>query len=99
MIGGGAGFPFMVIEQAFYRCFFCGSRFSADRDTKEGAFVHDWKVAVCLRCLAGHRQGIPKEHPAMKQLAERGVVVQSDTEGMVPWPSHDATPPLQWRLS
>ena len=81
----------MVIELAFYRCFFCGSRFSADAEARAGTFVHDWKVAVCLRCLAGHRQGVPKEHPAIKQLIERGLAVQHDGDGIVPWPGQEAS--------
>ena len=92
VIGGGAGFPFMVIELAFYRCFFCGHRFPVDPEAKGGRFIHDWKVAVCLRCLAGNREGVPKTHPVIKQLAERGLVVHSDTSEIVPWPGEEALP-------
>jgi hypothetical protein len=76
----------MVVDLAFYRCFFCGQRFSADPETRQGHFIHGWKVAVCLRCLVWNPEGIPSEHPALKLLVAAGIPVKVDAEGHAPWP-------------
>jgi hypothetical protein len=84
----------MVIETASLRCFFCGRRFSPDLEMREGQFLHAWKVAVCLHCVTGNREGLPIKHPAIRQLAQRGINLSPLGNGMVPWPGiRDGSPP------
>jgi len=77
----------MVIDTPYFHCFFCRSRFVADLEAEQDGFIPSWKVTVCLRCLAENPQGITPDHPAVARLAQRGVVIKSDAEGMVAWPS------------
>lgn len=84
----------MVIEAPAYRCFFCGSRFSADPEASEGHFIHAWKVAVCHRCLANSPNVIPAGHPAIPQLEGVGIALQRDTQGNVLWPDEKEPEPI-----
>jgi len=79
----------MVIDTPSLRCFFCGRRFSPDREAAEGKFICAWRVAVCLPCLA--RDGIPSRHPAIRQLTSRGLVLKPSKDGLVNWPEEGGT--------
>jgi hypothetical protein len=76
----------MVIETPAYRCFFCGSRFSADPEAAEGHFIHAWKVAACQRCQVNSPKVIPAGHPAIPKLEGAGIVLQRDAQKNVFWP-------------
>lgn len=76
----------MVIDTPFLHCFFCGRRFSPDLEARQGSFLHAWKVTVCIRCLDGNRQGLPASHPAVGQLARRGLFPKPAKNGIVSWP-------------
>lgn len=78
----------MVIDRSFFRCFFCGGRFSPDLEAREGGFLHSWKVAACARCMAGNRDGLSADHPAIRQLVDRGVIGKP-TKGQVSWPEDE----------
>jgi hypothetical protein len=82
----------MVIETASLRCFFCGRRFSPDLEMREGRFIHSWKVAVCLHCVTGNREGLSMKHPAIRKLAQLGINLRPAGNGIVPWPSSETTP-------
>lgn len=79
----------MVIDTPFLHCFFCGRRFPPDLDVRAGNFIRAWKVAVCLRCLEGNRDGLSVDHPAVRHLAQRGVILDLHKEGTVPWPQSE----------
>jgi hypothetical protein len=83
----------MVVETPFLHCFFCGRRFPANLEAREGMFIHAWKVAVCPVCLVGNRDGLSADHPAIKQLAERGIKVEATGTGIVPWPDNQGARP------
>ncbi|HEY2572979.1 MAG TPA: hypothetical protein VGH65_02885 [Verrucomicrobiaceae bacterium] len=83
----------MVIDASFFRCFFCGRRFSPDLEAKEGGFIHSWRVAACVRCMAGNREGLSADHPAIRQLVQRGII-QKPLEANVSWPDDGAAPKL-----
>jgi len=83
----------MVIETPFLHCFFCGRRFPANQETSEGMFIHAWKVAVCPLCLLANREGLSAAHPAIRQLAARGIRVVPSGTGIVPWPSNRGSRP------
>ena len=76
----------MVIDTPFLHCFFCGHRFGADFDAREGSFIRAWKIAVCTRCFYGNRTGPAADHPAIKKLTKQGVAIKATNEGIVPWP-------------
>jgi len=78
----------MVIDRSFFHCFFCGRRFSPDLEAREGGFLHSWKVAACARCMAGNRDGLSADHPAIRQLVQRGVIGKL-VEGHVSWPDNE----------
>ena len=78
----------MVIDRSFFHCFFCGRRFSPDLDEREGGFLHSWKVAACFRCMMGNRDGLSADHPAIRQLVQRGVI-HKPAKGPVSWPDRD----------
>jgi len=59
---------------------------------REGRFIHDWKVAACLHCLTGNREGLSMKHPAMRQLAQRGIHLKPSGNGTVPWPGSEPPP-------
>jgi len=75
----------MVVDRPFLRCYFCSRRFSPDLQAGEGQFLHSWKVAICVHCLTGNREGLPMTHPAIRQLIQRGVIVKP-SQGNVSWP-------------
>jgi len=83
----------MVLETPFLHCFFCGRRFPANPEAPEGMFIHAWKVAVCPLCLLANREGLSADHPAIRQLAQRGIRVVPSGTGIVPWPSNQAARP------
>ena len=83
----------MVVETPFLHCFFCGRRFPANLEAREGMFIHAWKVAVCPQCLVANRDGLSADHPAFRHLAERGIKVQATGTGIVPWPDKQGTRP------
>jgi hypothetical protein len=76
----------MVLETSNFRCYFCGSRFAADWAAYQGRFLHAWKVAVCVHCLANNPNGISQDHPALQPLAAAGIPIEPDPDGIVPWP-------------
>jgi len=78
----------MVIDASFFRCFFCGRRFSPDLEAKEGGFIHSWRVAACNRCMAGNRDGLSADHPAIRQLVQLGII-QKPSEPHVSWPDEN----------
>jgi len=80
----------MVIETALLHCFFCGRRFPANPECRQGGFIHAWKVAACPLCLHANRDGLSADHPAIRQLAEHGIKVEPTGTGIVPWPDHQA---------
>jgi len=83
----------MVIDAPFLRCFFCGRRFSPDMEVREGQFIHTWKVAVCLGCLERNRDGLSASHPAIRQLAQRGIILKpSRKDEIVRWPENEGGP-------
>jgi hypothetical protein len=82
----------MVIDTPFLHCFFCGRRFSPDPEAKEGKFIRAWKVAVCLRCVVGNPEGLLANHPAIKQLAQRGIILKPSKDGLVSWPENGRRP-------
>ena len=75
----------MVIERSLFHCYFCGRRFSPEPDAREGGFLHSWKVAACFRCMAGNREGLSADHPAIRQLVQRGVI-RNPAKGQISWP-------------
>jgi hypothetical protein len=60
----------------------------ADWATYQGRFLHAWKVAVCLRCLATNPKGIAANHPAFLKLTAAGIPITPDVDGNVPWPDY-----------
>jgi hypothetical protein len=74
----------MVIDTPFFHCFFCGRRFEADPLMQEGCFIQAWKVASCARCVSGN--GVAADHPAIKKLAQKGIVVAGPKNGFLAWP-------------
>ena len=83
----------MVVETPFLHCFFCSRRFPANPEEREGRFFHAWRVAACPHCLRANRDGLSKKHPAIKQLAKRGIKLEHSGKGIVPWPDLTARPP------
>jgi len=83
----------MVIETPFLHCFFCGRRFPANPEEREGRFIHAWKVTACPLCLLENREGLSAKHPAIRQLTKRGIRVEATGAGIVPWPSSRTTRP------
>jgi hypothetical protein len=77
----------MVIDTPYFHCFFCRSRFIADLEADQDGFIPSWKVTVCLRCLAENPAGLAADHPAVTRLAERGLILKPNAEGIVMWPS------------
>jgi hypothetical protein len=64
---------------------------------REGRFIHTWKVAVCLHCVTGNREGLSVKHPAIRQLAQRGINLKPAGNGIVPWPGNEPPPAAQAR--
>ena len=79
----------MVIDRSFFHCFFCGKRFSPDLDAREGGFLHSWKVAACVRCMADNRGGFSADHPAIRQLVQRGLI-RKPAKGPVSLPDQES---------
>ena len=82
----------MVIETPFFHCFCCGRRFRPELDANEGRFIKAWKVAFCSRCIRDNGMGLAAEHPAMKKLANNGVVLARSNGGFIPWPDERKLP-------
>ena len=81
----------MVIDTPFFHCFFCGRRFGTDPLAQDGSFIQEWKVAACARCISGNSLGLTANHPAIKKLAQNGMVLGATTNGFYAWPK-DAEP-------
>ena len=75
----------MVVDRSFLRCYFCSRRFSPDLQAGEGQFLHSWKVAICIHCLNGNREGLPMDHPGIRRLIQQGLI-QKPSERNVSWP-------------
>jgi hypothetical protein len=76
----------MVTERAFFCCFLCRQRFSADPEIGEGTFISAWKVAVCSHCLIQNKAGLPLSHPSVARLALGGVITAARGKALIAWP-------------
>src|SRR4051812_5303739 len=86
-MGPRASITDMVTERAFFCCFLCRQRFSADLEVGEGTFISAWKVAVCSHCLIQNKAGLPLSHPSVARLALGGIITAARGKGLLAWPT------------
>ena len=72
-----------------YECILCGRPIRFGPEYREGRFIPEWNIAICLDCASENADGIApsRARKLVAHLEVRGIKAHYNAKGLIVWPA------------